>query len=129
MFLENYEEQEDYDFETYGPSIGGVCVSTGKELDEETLMKIAWEDGADLVDENGLKTVAGGFSDEDFVIYPIYGVVDGIVGNDDEDVKEESVAGNMAAVFRFLEDSFENESEGGDEEDDEEEVTLDENDE
>ena len=130
VFLENYEEQEDYDFETFGLSIGGVCVSTGKELTEETLMKIASEYGADLVDEYGLKTVAAGFADEESVIYPIYGVADGIVGNDDEDVKEEAVAGNMAAVFRFLEDSFENESEGGDEEDDdEEEVTLDENDE
>lgn len=125
VFLENYEEQEDYDFETFGLSIGGVCVSTGKELDEETLMKIASEYGADLVDENGLAAVSAGISDEEFVIYPIYGVVDGIVGNDDEDVKEEAVAGNMAAVFRFLEDSFANENDDGNEADDEDdEVTL-----
>lgn len=131
VFLENYEEQEDYDFETFGLSIGGVCVSTGKELTEETLMKISSEYGADLVDENGLKTVAAGFADDESVIYPIYGVADGIVGNDDEDVKEEAVAANMAAVFRFLEDSFESEGGDGDDDegDDDEEVTLEKNDE
>lgn len=129
VFLENYEEQEDYDFETFGLSIGGVCVSTGKELDEETLMKISSEYGADLVDENGLAAVSGAFSDDEFVIYPIYGVTDGIVGNDDEDVKEGAVANNMAAVFRFLEDAFVNENATEDDEDDEDEVTLDENDE
>lgn len=57
VFLENYEEQEDYDFETFGLSIGGVCVSTGKELDEDALMKISSEFGADLVDEFGIKAV------------------------------------------------------------------------
>ena len=129
MFLENYEEQEDYDFETFGLSIGGVCVSTGKELDEETLMKISSEFGADLVDERGIDAVSGGLTDDEFVIYPIYGVTDGIVGNDDEDVKESAVANNMAAVFRFLEDSFANESDSDEDEDDEEEVTLDEHDE
>ena len=127
VFLENYEEQEDYDFETFGLSIGGVCVSTGKELDEETLMKISSEFGADLVDENGIKAVSGALTDDEFVIYPVYGVTGGIVGNDDEDVKESAVANNMAAVFRFLEDSFANESDS--DEDDEEEVTLDEHDE
>lgn len=129
VFLENYEEQEDYDFETFGLSIGGVCVSTGKELDEETLMKISSEFGADLVDENGIKAVSGALTDDEFVIYPVYGVTGGIVGNDDEEVKESAVANNMASVFRFLEDSFANENESGDDEDEDEEVTLDENDE
>lgn len=129
VFLENYEEQEDYDFETFGLSIGGVCVSTGKELDEETLMKISSEFGADLVDENGIKAVSGALTDDEFVIYPVYGVTGGIVGNDDEEVKETAVASNMASVFRFLEDSFANENESGDDEDEDEEVTLDENDE
>ncbi|MFZ3233435.1 MAG: hypothetical protein WA194_08155 [Patescibacteria group bacterium] len=130
VFLENYEEQEDYDFETFGLSIGGVCVSTGKELDEETLMKISSEYGADLVDEKGIEAVSGGLTDDEFVIYPVYGVTGGIVGNDDEDVKESAVANNMAAVFRFLEDSFANEGEpGGDDEDEDDEVTLGENDE
>lgn len=133
VFLENYEEQEDYDFETFGLSIGGVCVSTGKELDEETLMKIASEYGADLVDNAGCATVSEGTEGEEFVLYPIYGVTGGIVGNDDEIVMEAQVAKNMASVFRFLEETFSEENIGNGEdeedEDEDEEVTLDENDE
>ncbi len=50
-FLENYEEQEDYDFETFGLSVGGVCVSAEGEISDETLVEIASEYGADIVDE------------------------------------------------------------------------------
>lgn len=130
-FLENYEEQEDYDFETFGLSIGGVCVSAGKELDEETLVKIASEYGADIVDEHGCATIAAGSTGNEFALYPIYGVVDGIVGNEDEPVTEEMVANNMASVFRFLEDTFDDEEGNlaGTKEEDEDDVTDDDHDE
>ena len=48
-------------------------------MDEESLMKIASEYGADLVDETGCSIVSKGAEDEDFVLYPLYGIVDGIV--------------------------------------------------
>lgn len=48
-------------------------------MDEDSLMKIASEYGADLVDEKGCEVVSKGAEDEEFVLYPLYGIVDGIV--------------------------------------------------
>lgn len=124
-FLENYEEQEDYDFETFGLSIGGVCVSTNEEPDDETLVRIASEYGADVVDELGFAVASAG-NPETFELYPLYGVVDGIVGNAAENVSEAAVARNIAAIFSFLEENLSDETaENGDESDGEESVTGD----
>lgn len=123
--MENYEEQEDYDFETFGLSVGGICVSTEKELDDETLVNIASEYGADIVDKHASVIVSTAEEDGDFLIYPIYGVIDGIVGNEGENISEESVAKNLFAVFQYLEDTFSDETET----EAEEPLTDDENDE
>ncbi|MDQ1344179.1 MAG: hypothetical protein QG650_899 [Patescibacteria group bacterium] len=114
-FLENYENQEDYDFETFGLSIGGVCVSTELPIDDDLLLDIASEYGADVVDKDGCSVVTQGTESDEFVLYPIYGVTGGIVGNGEERISEAVVAKNMAAVFRFLEETFSDET--GEEED------------
>lgn len=125
VFLENYDEQEDYDFESFGLSVGGVCVSLDGEPDDETLVSISSEYGADVVDRLGTETVRRSGASDECPIFPVYGVVGGIVGNEEEDVKEETVARNLAAVVRFLEDTLGDESGGdGSEEDGEDEDSV-----
>lgn len=130
VFLENYGEQEDYDFETFGLSIGGVCVSLDDEPDDDALVSVSSEYGADVVDRLGTETVRKSGASDDCPIFPVYGVVGGIVGNEEEDVREETVARNMAAVVRFLEDTLSDEtSRDGDDSDDSvtDETDVDEN--
>nr|MDQ1344241.1 hypothetical protein [Patescibacteria group bacterium] len=64
----------------------------------------------DVVDKDGCSDVTQGTESDEFVLYPNNGVTGGIVGNGEERISEAVVAKNMAAVFRFLEETFSDET-------------------
>ncbi len=86
-----------------------MCVTAEEEVSDEALVEIASEYGADIVDENGSVAMVAKAEDEGFATYPIYGVIGGIVGNENENVSEEAVARNVFAIFQYLESTFSDE--------------------
>ena len=122
LFLHHYEEQSDLDFESFGLSIGGICVTKWDGMDSVEREQVEFAYSADCIDEISYPLVlAAEKIDRKEDIYPVLL----IVGRDSDTEEMIRLIKNIHPVLVYLQTKMSGiaieEDEEGEEDDDEEE--------
>ncbi|MDD2487109.1 MAG: hypothetical protein PHS92_01970 [Candidatus Gracilibacteria bacterium] len=107
IFLESYTLQNDYDFDKFGLSVGGICVSGSKETGIDLREKIKFAYEADIYDRNSylILTEAKNMNiiERLYVISAIY--------NKDDSIHLDQIIENGLYILNFLLDNVSKEEE------------------
>lgn len=109
LFLKHYEEQSDLNFETFGLSIGGICVTKADGMNDISREQIEFAYSADSVDEVCYFLIAEAKRlnrSED--VYPVLA----IVSQDSTDEETAKIIKNIPPVLIYLQQKLSGEDTG-----------------
>ncbi len=108
LFLHHFEEQSDIDFETFGLSIGGICVTKSDGMDDTDREQLEFAYSADCVDEICYSLIESAIKiDRAEDVYPVLI----IMGSESTELDQRSLAKNIAPVIDYLQTALNHDGE------------------
>jgi hypothetical protein len=109
LFLHHFEEQSDLDFETFGLSIGGICVTKEDGMDGCEREQLEFAYSADCIDEVCYPLIESAIRQERAEdVYPVLI----IMGSEASQEEQQLLAKNAPPVIAYLQSFFEHDHDG-----------------